>query len=510
MEFLGSLRMVIPLTIIVLVLAGLVRFVPAAPRRRLRRSVLLYALYLGLTLAHLLIERLGFAPGLRTGLRIAVELCELLLIIELAAIALFDLLLRVVRLNVPDILHDLAVGAAYLVAMVWSMHHWGFDLTSIVATSAVVTAVIGLSLQSTLGNVIGGLALQIDDSIREGDWIELESKAQGQVKRVRWRHTVIETRDWDTLIVPNGQLLNQTIKILGKRNAQPAPHRMWVHFNVDHRYAPAEVIAVVERALAGAPIANVARDPAPSCVCYDLAYPQRDSYCHYALRYFLEDLSCDDPTSSAVRERIFAALKRAQIPLALPASRIFASSDDTKAESKALKQQAELVENLRGVELFSKLSDDELALLARSTRPAPFVQGEVVTRQGAEAHWLYVLVRGDVEVRVATDRGSERRVAVLSAPSFFGEMALMTGAPREATVIALTSLECLRVDKDQFREVLARRPELAQEISTLLAQRRVELETARDNLDAETKNRRVQSERSRILGAIRDFFALEP
>lgn len=56
-------------------------------------------------------------------------------------------------------------------------------------------AVIGLSLQSTLGNVIGGLALQIDDSINEGDWIELENKQQGQVKQVRWRHTVIETRD---------------------------------------------------------------------------------------------------------------------------------------------------------------------------------------------------------------------------------------------------------------------------------------------------------------------------
>ena len=57
-----------------------------------------------------------------------------------------------------------------------------------------VTAVIGLSLQATLGNVVGGLALQVDDSIEEGDWIELENKQQGQVKQIRWRHTATASR----------------------------------------------------------------------------------------------------------------------------------------------------------------------------------------------------------------------------------------------------------------------------------------------------------------------------
>jgi len=111
-------------------------------------------------------------------------------------------------------------------------------------------------------------------------------------------------------------------------------------------------------------------------------------------------------------------------------------------------------------------------------------------------------------VRVATDHGDDRKVAVVKAPGFFGEMALLTGAPREATVVALEDIECLRVDKDDFREVLSRRPELAQELSMLLAQRRVELESARDNLDAVSRSRRVQTERKRILEAIREFFAM--
>jgi CRP-like cAMP-binding protein/small-conductance mechanosensitive channel len=509
MGLLGSLRLVIPLGVAIVLFAALFRMVPSAPRHRLRRSVILYALYFCLVGIGLGVSRLGAPSAVLTGLRVAAELLELLLIINLAALAVFDLLLRWSQLRVPDILHDVAVGAAYLLAVAWSMHRWGVNLTSIVATSAVVTAVIGLSLQSTLGNVIGGLALQIDDSINEGDWIELESKAQGQVKKVRWRHTVIETRDFDTLIVPNGQLLTQTIKILGKREGFPVQHRMWVYFNVDHRYAPGHVIRIVDAALQAAPFPSVALEPKPHAICFDLARDHRDSFCYYAVRYFLTDLARDDPTSSLVRERIYSALRRAQIPLALPAAALFISQEDEKRERKSQERIDEFRAALQRVELFSRLSREELAVLSESAKAAPFVQGEVVTRQGAKANWLYVLMSGEVEVRVKSTDGEERRVAVMSAPDFFGEMALMTGAPREATVIALTDVECLRVDKDDFRKVLEQRPELANEISVLLAQRRVELDAARENLDAESRTSRVLLERRRILASIKDFFGLE-
>src|SRR5690606_30792311 len=121
----------------------------------------------------------------------------------------------------------------------------------------------------------------IDDTINEGDWIELENHTQGLVKKVRWRHTVIETREWDTLLVPNNQLLNQTIKILGKREGQPRQHRMWVYFNVDFRFPPADVIQCVDAALQRAPIPDVAQTPPPHCICFDLAREGRDSVAHY-------------------------------------------------------------------------------------------------------------------------------------------------------------------------------------------------------------------------------------
>jgi small-conductance mechanosensitive channel/CRP-like cAMP-binding protein len=493
----------------VVVVAGFLRLMPLAPRRRLRRTVILLGFY-ATSLLLIEVSRLAHAPALAAGLTIASELLQLLLVINLVAIAIFDLALSAARYDYPDILHDVVVGAAYVVALGYLMHHVGVNVTSIVATSAVVTAVVGLSLQATLGNVVGGVSLQLDDSISEGDWIELENKTQGLVKKIRWRHTVLETRDWDTLIVPNGQLMTQQIRVLGKREGQPKQRRVWVYFNVDFRFSPGEVVRTVEGALRSAPCEHTAVEPQPQCLCFDMARENRDSFCYYAVRYWLTDLSKEDPTSSLVRQRIFAALKRANIPLAVPAQAVFVSQDDLNhREQKTQKALDSRTTALAAIDLFAQLSEDEQRILAMSARLAPFSAREIITRQGATAHWLYVLLKGRAAVRVAAEGGEERQVAVLDAPNFFGEMAVMTGQAREATVVAETDVECLRVDREDFQGILKNRPEIAQEISGVLAQRRVELVAVREGLDADAKSRRLNSEHRRILHAIRDFFALE-
>ena len=148
-------------------------------------------------------------------------------------------------------------------------------------------------------------------------------------------------------------------------------------------------------------------------------------------------------------------------------------------------------------------------MLASSARLAPFAAREVITRQGATAHWLYVLLKGRAIVRVTADDGKDRQVAILEAPSFFGEMALMTGQPREATVIAESDVDCLRVDRNDLAGIIKNRPEIAAEISEVLAKRRVELAAVREGLDSDAKSRRLSSERSRIFHSIREFFALD-
>jgi CRP-like cAMP-binding protein/small-conductance mechanosensitive channel len=493
----------------VVVVAALFRFVPAAPRHRLRRNVILFCLVALLVAAAQPFRWFGLEVVARR-LETAGDVLRWLLYINLAGLLVFELFLRATRLRMADIVQDLLLGVAYVVVIFWFIHRAGVDLTSIVATSAVVTAVIGLSLQSTLGNLVGGLALQVDGSFQEGDWLELESKVQGRVKKIRWRHTVIETRDWDTLIVPNSQLLAQTLKVLGKREGQPTQHRMWVYFNVDFRYAPGEVIRVVNEALQSAPIPGAAPEPAPHAICFDFAKDHRDTFGYYAVRYWLTDLARDDPTSSMVRERLYSALKRAQIPLAKPAQAIFLSHDDAgRAERQHSRDVEAKRQALDKVELFSQLSDHERTRLAETARWSPFSPGEVITRQGAKAHWLYVLVSGRAQVRVESEGGSDREVAELVAPSFFGEMALMTGEPREATVIARTDVTCVRVDKNDFQEVLHQRPAMAHAISQVLAKRRVELLAARDDLDVSERSSRLITESGQILSKIRQFFALD-
>ncbi len=492
-----------------IILAFLIGKFAPNKKRRVRRAAILYVLYL---------TTFAVAAGLHAvhsdmwsrRAWVLADLFEVLAVINLVALAAFDLVLLALRIDLANIAHDLSLGGAYALALLGLLHRQGLNLSGLIATSAVVTVVLGLGLQATLGNVIGGIALQIDDSIHEGDWLRLSGNIEGRVKEIRWRHTVVETRNWDTVIVPNAKLLSDDIVILGKRAEKATQHRMWVYFNIDFRFPPDEVIRVVNDALLGTPIPNVAGDPRPHCICFDFAKEGSESFGHYAIRYWLTDLSQDDPTSSAVRVRLYTALKRADIPLALPATAVFVSHDDPQhAERKLAREMGQRQAALERVDLFVPLSVDERRQLCQQMKFAPFTRNEIITMQGASAHWLYVLTKGEVEVRVRSDTGVEKVVTRMAAPNVFGEMGVMTSEPRTASVIAVSEVECYRIDKDAFRNVVHQRPEIAEVVSTVMAQRRVELQGVLEHLDAETRNRRVTAERNKILAGIQSFFGLD-
>ncbi|MBK8256381.1 MAG: mechanosensitive ion channel [Polyangiaceae bacterium] len=485
-----------------------------APKRRphIRRLVWLAGLYVASVGTLWALRKLGALDGDSTAKTVAIVADWLgrFGIANVAVVLLFDVVLPRVRVEPPAIITDVVIFGAGVVTLFSALRTMGVEPANIAATSAVVTAVLAIGMQATLGNVIGGVALQLDNSIREGDWIQLENGRQGRVKEIRWRHTLIETRDFDVIVVPNATLLAGMFTILGMRDGKAAPHRMWVHFNVDFRYSPADVVGSVEASLRAAPIEGVAEDPPPNCICYDFARAENDSVARYSVRYFLTDLARDDPTSSLVRTRIFAALKRAGIPLAVPAAMRFIEEDDL--ERRERKKQAELekrIDALSKVEILRPLTSNELVMIAEGLSYAPFAAGETITRQGAIAHFLYIVTRGAVEVRVRGAEGVETAVAKIEAPGFFGEMGLMTGEPRLATVVALSPVDCYRLDKGGFQKIVSQRPEVAADISAVLALRKVELQMARENCDAAAKEGRVAAARGELLGAIRKFFALE-
>ncbi len=508
----------------VTVTAAMVNAFAPAQRSRVRRVVILFVLS-ALSLAFHYALDAGGIPKWASRFQLAAELAQAFTIINIVGTLSFAVALPRLGAQLPMIASDLLVGVGYLLATIGVLAGHGLDPTSVLATSAVVSAVLAISLQSTLGNILGGVALQLDDSIHEGDWIQLENGRQGRVRSIRWRHTVVETRDWATIIVPNAQLLANNITILGKRDGRSVPQRMWVWFNVDFRFPPPRVIDVVSEAMTGSPIEGVAQEPRPNVVCMDLTKERRESFATYAVRYWLTDLAADEPTNSRVRARVYTALRRAGIPLAVPATTAFVEvQDDSRLERRSKRKVDERLEALATVTLFRHLTSKELLTLAAGMSHVMYTAGEVITRQGAVAHWLYVLTKGTVEVRANVGHGSgdQRRrdadagagaaqsktVATLRAPDFFGEMGLTTGEPRVADVVATTDVDCFRLGKVTFEEVLVERPEIAEELSQKLAARRVGLLEVTGGLAPGARSSREASERERILGAIKGFFGL--
>lgn len=494
-----------PFTLLLAVLARAV--VLSTPKGSESRARFRFAF--SIFLAHLLLLVAAWGLGaadaeLASGTRIAATLSGTLAAVGLGSVVLFEGLIRRVRPGLPRIVPDLVTTLAALVALMRTSSQLGFEVTGVIATSAVLTAVIGLSLQDTLGNALGGLALQLDSSIQVGDWVKLGDVA-GRVSEMRWRYTAIETNDWETVVVPNSVMMRSQVVIRGRRRGEPGQWRRWVHFHVDFRHSPSDVIQVIDRALAAQPLPNVAASPAPHCIACDFGPSQTK----YAVRYWLTQLAADDPTDSLVRNRIFYALARARIGLAIPAQTVFVTEDDQARHARKREaEHARRVAALRGIDLFAGLSDVELDELAERLGRAPFAKGETLTREGADAHHLYMIQSGTVSVRVG-GLEEHREVGRLQAGDFFGEMALLTGERRSATAIAVTDVDCYRLDAAAFRALLGRHPDLAQRVAQVLAERESGLVAARERLGAEQQAQLRAQRELALVSKIRSFFELD-
>lgn len=461
--------------------------------------------FLGLCLLAQLAGAALLAAGVaRAGaiVRDAAILATGIAIIRLAGLALFRVALPAVRITTPRIVEDIIVVAAYAAWALVRLRLAGMDPASLLTTSALITAVVAFAMQDTLGNVLGGLLLELDDSIAIGDWIKFDDLS-GRVAEIHWRHTVIMTRNNERVIVPNSALMKTRFTVIGNPDQEPVRWRRWIFFDVEYGVAPSRVIAVAEQAMASTEVPLVATDPRPNCVLLEFA----QSYCHYALRYYLTDPRPDDPTDSRVRILLFAALRRAGIELAFPEFVVHTiKENEARDAARREREIAHRLAALRGVELFSALEASELRELADRLVYAPFAAGDVMTRQGAVAHWLYILTEGEAEVWIDAP-GGRRAIAALRAGDVFGEMGMMTGAPRRATVTARTDLECYRLDKAGFADIIRSRPSIAEDLSRVLAEREARLAEASDAARADAAN--VRSRSATLLERMRGFFGLD-
>ena len=496
-----------PLAIIAVTLLLILIFGPLKPMRRslINTSVFFFACLLGDLLA-------GFLSGGITSKAAAGWLRQLavfgegLAVIRFAGLAFFNVALPRINLRISGILADILVIIGYIGWGFFRLNLAGVELSHLFATSAILTAVLAISMQDTLGNLLGGLALQMDNSLEIGDWIKIDDLS-GQVTDIQWRFTALLTRNGEKVVVPNSQLMKGRYYVLcDKHQAQPGWRRS-IGFNVDLAVPPGQVINLVERDISEASIANLARQPAPNCVLMDFG----PGYAHYVLRYWLINPLPDDLTDSDVRVHILATLQRNGIRLATDDHTIHLIEEGAKHRAEVeVREMQRRLRAINAVELFARLADSEKQYLAQRLTKAPFARGDIITRQGAIAHWLYIMVSGEAEAWWQPPEGPRRLLEKRGPGSVFGEIGLMTGAPRRATVIANTDVETYRLDKEGFQAIIEQRPELADSLSGILERRLQRFAELEQGYSAGQNELGQRIPGSAAIGRkIREFFGLD-
>jgi CRP-like cAMP-binding protein len=335
--------------------------------------------------------------------------------------------------------------------------------------SVLTTAVLGLALQDTLGNIMAGLALQLERDFEVGDWINLGDRAApivGRIREVRWRATTIVTRDGDLMLIPNSAI---TRAMITNYSRPTSAHRQWVTVRVHFRHPPARVRDVIVEAVRG--LSFVRAEPSPDCLLQEF----REDACTYACRYWIDDVQRTENLDGDVRSAIWYALHRAGMEIPFPSRNINVTEmNEDHIQRKRDEEYARRVDALSRVDVFRALDAEKIDRLSRRLRHVVFGPGEVILRQGDPGDSLYVVRGGQVAVQIGV-LGASKEIATLGDGQFFGEMSLMTGEMRTATVVAKTDVECYIVDKEAFQEIVHEKPELAGTISDILSRRQVDL-----------------------------------
>jgi len=454
----------------------------------------LFVAFLIVSAACSVVGAVGIAKVLAT---MAVLVLGLLLIRQLGLL-MFRRVIPKLGFTPPRILEELIILLAYIVWGLIRLSDAGLNPSSLVASTAAVTAILAFAMQDTLGNILAGLALQLDHSIRIGDWIEIDD-IYGKVDQVQWRHTAIRTLFGEKILVPNSHLMKTRVSIVGG-NSVPKRRRS-VYFYSDFSVSSLDVIPAVETAINQARIPGVSHRDRAVCQIHDFS----EGVIVYALRYWLIDATRPGGADSSVRQHIHTLFQRKGWHMAAPRRAInMVSREAYRAQITTAHhhKQAEIISALKKVSLFSPLKDDEVAQLAARLRTVPYAAGSTLTVQGEVGDTLFITVSGNASVWLET--GEHRhRVADIGPGEVIGEMSLLTGEPRRATVSAATDLICYELGKADFQMILDQRPALADAFASLLAQRNRELQETQSQPTPAAQ----QQEKEAILRRITRWFS---
>jgi small-conductance mechanosensitive channel len=380
---------------------------------------------------------------------------------------------------IPKLLREIAALGIFLFTLLIVLsfgYHAEGQLNKLLAGSGIAAVILGFAAQNLLGSLVAGISLQISRPYRVGDWLQVGERT-GEVMEINWRATRLRTNDNIYIEIPNNEIIKQTIINLHYPNEL---HAMRMRIGIDYKVPPNRVKDALFRA------SNSAEGV-------------------IEIKYYITNHALYNDVSDAIRTNVWYELKRENITVPFPIRTLHL---DRRRAQPVAEGHDEARAILRGERLFQCLSDEQIdGLLARS-RLSHFGRGERLIEEGAEGDSMFVLLRGTVNVSVAKN-GTAIRVGTLNSGDCFGEMSLLSGERRMATVRADGDCYVLEISKPVMGEVIRQSPECLNQLSELLAQRKLETEgIIKDSAASDGASAKEREYRASFLRRLRAFFEL--
>jgi len=381
--------------------------------------------------------------------------------------------------SVSKIFWDVMIAILYTVLVLFLLKEiFNIDITPLLATSAVLTVVIGLALQDILINLIAGTVFHFEDSVKLGDWVEVDGKV-GQVHELSWRSTTLLSPERDQMIFPNQEFTRKPFTNLS-RSMAARQDLIGLSYHDD----PDVAISVMRKAILSTPGVAPVPEPGVYIKSFD------DFAINYRIRYYIQSYQGFRQLEGDVRRNIWYALKRSHLSIPYPVRTLQierpAREPDGSAERRGIQ------EILAGQEMFRDLSPDELEAIARFSELQEYPAGYVLALEGEEGTAMFVITRGSVDV---TKNG--RKLATLCCNDVVGEMSLFTGEKRGANLTAATQLQVLVIHKAGFDSILRQNQDFIDKIEKMVDQRL--------SASTEMASTEQQENRRNILSRIRKY-----
>ena len=412
------------------------------------------------------------------------------LVVRALNAAIFDLIFRFRKgYEAPTLARNVFTLLVFAIVFVILFRnvYFEYDLGALFTTSAIFGVIIGLALQDTLGNFFAGISLHADRPFQVGDVIVVGSHV-GVVESITWRAIKLRTFTNRIVLVSNSNAARESIEVSPRNNL----NARLVFFGTLYSDSPAKTIHVVREAVRDAD--NVSDKITPIVRIRNFG----DSSIDWEIKYWLEDYAKYNDTDALVRQRIWYALRRNGLTFAFPTRTLYL---ERQSAARPITAEDQIADRLSAVDIFAPLSPDELRQLSKSTVVHVFAPGETLIRAGDEGSSMFVVHNGRVAVQIS-DRGTPRTVASLTDGNFFGEMALFTGEPRTANVVAVEETEVFEIGHAAMKHIFQTNPDLAESISWTITERQADL--ARGSESAQPSI----TETAGLLSSIKRFFGL--